>query len=220
VTRRLILASASPARLRVLRSAGLQPEVAVSGVDEVGVDHVPVAERVVVLARRKAAAVAERLDPAGDALVIGCDSLLEFDGRAQGKPASAAAAVALWQRMRTHTGVLHTGHCLIDAGDGKEVSASDAALIRFGDPSDHEIEAYVATDEPLHVAGAFTLEGFGAAWIDGIDGNYGSVTGLSIPVLRRLLRQLGVELVDLWADPGSPGRSHFTPTDVVPGRDG
>jgi septum formation protein len=205
VTRRLILASASAARLRVLEFAGLRPEVLISGVDEGGVDHFPVAERVAVLARRKAASVAAKLGPEEAALVIGCDSLLEFDGRAEGKPASAAHATALWRRMRTGAGVLHTGHCLIDTGTGKEASATDAALIRFGDPSDAEIDAYVATGEPLHVAGAFTLEGFGAAWIDGIDGNYGGVTGLSIPVLRRLLRQLGVDILDLWATPERPG---------------
>jgi septum formation protein len=209
VTRRLILASASPARLRVLQGAGLQPDVVVSGADEGGLDHVPVAERVAMLARRKAAAVAAGLDPVGAALVIGCDSLLEFDGRAEGKPASAANATALWQRMRTRTGVLHTGHCLIDTGTGTEVAATDAAVIRFGDPGDTEIEAYVATGEPLEVAGAFTLEGYGAAWIDSIDGNYGSVTGLSIPVLRRLLRDLGVAIVDLWNVPArhDPGAS-------------
>ncbi len=203
MTPRLILASASPARLRVLRWAGLQPEVMVSGVDEGGVDSLTVAAAVKVLAQRKAAAVTARLGPA-DALVIGCDSLLEFEGRPEGKPASAADAVALWRRLRARTGLLHTGHCVIDARRGVEALVTDSALIRFGDPSDDEIAAYVATREPLQVAGGFTLEGYGAAWIDSIDGNYGTITGLSIPVLRRLLRQLGFEIVQLWAHPGRP----------------
>lgn len=204
MTPRIILASASPARLRVLRWAGLRPEVMVSGVDEAEVDPLPVAQTTLVLARRKAAAVAARLVDDGPALVIGCDSLLEFDGRAEGKPASAAAAVALWRRMRGGEGLLHTGHCLIDAETGSEVSAVDTSEIRFGNPTDAEIDAYVATGEPLGVAGAFTLEGFGAAWIDSIDGNYGAITGLSVPVLRRLLRQLDIEIVDLWDTTGRP----------------
>jgi septum formation protein len=203
VTRRLILASASPARLRVLRWAGLAPEVVVSGVDEDVPDDLPAAEAVLVLARRKATAVAARLDGI-TALVIGCDSLLEFDGRAEGKPANAAAATSLWRKLRARAGVLHTGHCVIDTGRGAEVAATDSALVRFGNPTDAEIDAYVSTGEPLQVAGGFTLEGFGAAWIDSIDGNYGTITGLSIPLLRRLLRDLGVELVDLWSTGGRP----------------
>jgi septum formation protein len=204
VTRRLILASASPARLRVLRWAGLDPEVVVSGVNEDDIGDLPAAEAVLVLARRKATAVAGRLEGGDPALVIGCDSLLEFEGRSQGKPASAGEAAALWRRLRTRTGLLHTGHCLIDTARGAETAVTDTAVVRFGDPSDAEIDAYIATGEPLRVAGAFTLEGYGAAWIDSIDGNYGTITGLSIPVLRRLLGELGIEIVDLWTTTGRP----------------
>jgi septum formation protein len=199
VTRRLILASASPARLRLLESAGFQPEVIVSGIDEANAPELPAPELVLWLARAKAGAVADRLPDAAGALVIGCDSLLELDGRTEGKPASAEAATALWRRMRSRHGLLHTGHCVVDTTTGAEVSTTDTALVRFGDPSDPEIYAYVSTGEPESVAGAFTLEGFGAPWIDSIDGNYGTITGLSLPVLRRLLRQLDVELIDLWA---------------------
>ncbi len=195
---RLILASASPARLRVLQSAGLQPEVVVSGVAEDGTAHLPPAEAVLRLARRKAGAVAAGLSGGEPALVIGCDSLLEFAGRVEGKPAGASEAAALWRRLRNGSGRLHTGHCLIDRAHGEEVAAGDVAQVRFGDPTEDELDAYIRTGEPLKVAGGFTLEGFGAAWIDGIDGNYGTVMGLSVPVLRRLLQRLGVEIVDLW----------------------
>jgi septum formation protein len=199
VPRRLVLASASPARLRLLRDAGLAPDVIVSGASEEGTDHLPPAEAVVVLARRKVAAVAGRLRDGEEALIIGCDSLLEFDGRARGRPPTPEAARLLWRQLRGRTGHLHTGHHLLDTATGAEAAATDTALVRFGSPTEREIDAYVTTGEPLHVAGGFTLEGFGAPWIDGIDGNYGTITGLSLPVLRHLLRQVGVELIDLWA---------------------
>jgi septum formation protein len=198
MARRLVLASASESRRRLLKDAGFAPEIIPSDVDESGVGHLKPADAVLELARRKARAVATTV--AGpSALVVACDSLLEFDGVPVGKPRSPAEAVARWRQMRGHPGVLHTGHCVIDTSGSREASAVDSAVVRFGNPTDREIEAYVATGEPLHVAGAFTLEGRSAPWIDGIDGDAGTVRGLSLPVLRRLLAELGVELVDLWA---------------------
>lgn len=196
--RRLVLASQSPARLGLLRQAGLTPEVIVSGVDEDSVTAPTPAELAGALAEAKARAVAVRPEAAG-ALVVGCDSVLELDGRALGKPADAEDATARWKSMRGRAGVLRTGHSVVDTSDGRHVSATAATTVRFGEPTDAEIAAYVACGEPLHVAGAFTLDGRSAPFIDGIDGDPGNVIGLSLPLLRRLLGELGISITDLWA---------------------
>ena len=192
----IILASASPARLAVLRGAGLDPKVVVSGVDESSFTASTTAELVQRLATAKATAVA---DSARDAIVIGCDSMLDLDGRALGKPASPAEARARWHEMAGRTGTLCTGHCVIDTRTGQRASAVGETTVRFGTPSDAEIDAYVATGEPLHVAGAFTLDGRGGWFVDGIDGDHGNVLGISLPLLRRLLAELGFSVTELWA---------------------
>ena len=191
----IVLASASPARLAVLRAAGLEPAVLVSGVDESAFSAGTPAELAGLLAQAKAAAVASGL-AAG--LVIGCDSLLDLDGRALGKPASAAEAADRWREMSGRTGTLVTGHCVINAATGQRAAAVAATLVRFGTPSEQEIAAYVATGEPLSVAGAFTLDGRGGWFVDGIDGDHGTVLGISLPLLRRLLAELGFSVPDLW----------------------
>ena len=187
--RRFVLASDSPARLRLLRDAGFAPEVIVSGVVE-DVDDV------LELARRKARAVAATED---DALVLGCDSLLVLDGAPLGKPASPADAVGRWQAMRGRSGALMTGHVLLDTAAGSEAFAVVSTVVHFGTPTDHEIDAYVATGEPLHVAGAFTLDGRSAPFVESIEGDHGNVIGVSLPAVRRLLATLGVSVVDLWS---------------------
>ncbi|MBV2154303.1 nucleoside triphosphate pyrophosphatase [Kitasatospora sp. SUK 42] len=195
--RPLVLASASPARLGLLRQAGLDPRVVVSGVDEDAISAATPAELALVLAEAKAKAVAA--DLTGGELVIGCDSVLELDGLALGKPADAAEALDRWRSMRGRAGVLRTGHCVIDTVTGRQSSATASTTVRFGTPDDEEIAAYVASGEPLYVAGAFTLDGRSAPFVDGIDGDPGNVIGLSLPLLRRLLADLDVRITDLWA---------------------
>jgi septum formation protein len=196
MTRRLILASASPSRLRLLRDAGIEPEVIISGVDEDGFPTDDPHELVELLASAKASAVA--LSVTGGALVLGCDSMLEFYGKVLGKPGTPEAAVERWHKMRGKTGRLLTGHCLINTANGRKATGVGETVVHFGSPTDEEIAAYVATGEPLHVAGAFTLDGKAAPFIDGIEGDASNVIGLSLPVLRSLLAELGVGITELW----------------------
>jgi septum formation protein len=194
---RLVLASASPARLATLRSAGLDPEVLVSGVDESQVRTTDPAALAGELARLKARAVAPKVP---DAVVVGCDSVLGLDGAVHGKPADPAEAVARWRAMRGRSGVLHTGHCVIAPG-GREVLRSAATTVHFADLTDHEIEAYVATGEPLQVAGAFTVDGLGGAFVRGIEGDHHNVVGISLPLLREMFAEVDVAWVSLWSGP-------------------
>ena len=195
----LVLASASPARLATLRSAGLDPVVIVSGVDESQLDGLPPAELALQLAELKCAAVAARDDLPARALVLGCDSVLELDGEALGKPADAAEATRRWQAMRGRSGVLHTGHCLRDGGTDRVAAATASTTVHFADVTDDEIAAYVATREPLHVAGAFTVDGLGGAFVKGIEGDHHNVVGVSLPLVRELAAELGHPWTDLWA---------------------
>lgn len=191
----LVLASQSPSRLRLLRAAGIEPEVEVSGVAEDGTDAARPKELVAALARRKATAVAERR---GNGLVLGCDSALELDGMALGKPAGTAEAAQRWRRMSGSEGVLHTGHCLIDAATGQMAEGVASTVVHFARLDEDDIDAYVRSGEPLLVAGAFTLDGLSAPFIEGVDGDPSNVIGLSLPLLRTLLGQLGVAIINLW----------------------
>jgi septum formation protein len=198
VDRRLVLASASPARLALLRQAGLTPEVVVSHVDESSVRAARVGEQVALLAAAKAKAVAEQET---DALIVGADSLLEFRGEPMGKPADAHDARDRWQRMSGRSGVLHTGQALFDVQDGQVVSRDVAVVstvVHFASPTPRELEAYLATGEPLAVAGAFTLDGLGAPFVRRVDGDPAAVVGLSLATLRTQLAKRGLAVTDLW----------------------
>lgn len=212
--RPFVLASASPARLATLRSAGLDPAVLVSGVDEDAVvarygvtDAQDVA---LVLARAKAEHVAGRDDVPEGALVLGCDSVLELDGAVHGKPADADEARARWRAMSGRSGVLHTGHWLVDTGvGGGTLGAVASTTVHFARVDADEIDAYVATGEPLVVAGAFTVDGLGGAFVRGVEGDHHAVVGVSLPLLRDLVREVGVPWPALWVrasgtDGGSP----------------
>ena len=198
---RLVLASASPARQKTLQAAGLRPEVIVSGVDEDGVDAANVADLALKLAQLKAVAVAATQPRA---LVIGCDSVLELDGDILGKPVDAADAVARWKRMRGRSGVLHTGHCVIDTHREVWLARTAATQVRFAAVSDEEIEAYVASGEPLSVAGAFTIDGLGSAYVSGVSGDPHNVVGISVPLLRLMFDELGFVWHEFWAHADRP----------------
>jgi septum formation protein len=205
VTVPLVLASASPARLAVLRAAGISPTVIVSDVDEDAVLAAATAsgrppspaDAVLLLARSKAEDVAARKTAS---LVLGCDSMLEFDGEVWGKPGGADTARERWRAMRGRVGVLHTGHWLIDArgDDAPSTGQTASTTVHFANLSDAEIDAYVATGEPLSVAGAFTVDGIGGPFVERIEGDHHNVVGVSLPVLRHLLADLGVQVHDLW----------------------
>ena len=220
---RVCLASTSPARLMLLQQFGIRPLTVAPDVDEDAViASVEAAEgrtlapdeHVLLLARRKAAEVAARLAddiPGFDGIVIGGDSMFELDGEVLGKPHTAGNATARWHAMRGRTGILHSGHAVVRLSPGlapREAHAVAKASVTFvEDVTDAEIAAYVATDEPLRVAGAFTVDSLGGAFIERIDGDPSTVVGMSVSTLRRLVRELGAEWTDLWhtVDPSLGG---------------
>ncbi|MBF6083467.1 septum formation inhibitor Maf [Nocardia cyriacigeorgica] len=206
----LVLASASPARRTVLRSAGIEPVVRVSEVDEDAIAaalpaDTPPQQVVVELAKAKAATIAAAVpEYAADCVVVGCDSMLLIDGTLQGKPHTPEVARARWNAMAGRSAELITGHCVLRLLDGAvtaEAVGCSSTTIHFAKPEPEALDAYIATGEPLQVAGAFTLDGLGGWFVDRIDGDPSSVIGIGLPLLRRLLDDVGVGVADLWRHP-------------------
>lgn len=195
---RVVLASKSPARLEVLRRAGLDPEVIVSGFDESSVQDPVPTSMTARLAELKGETVLASLD--GDVVLLACDSALEFDGRAHGKPGSAEAARYRWRRMRGREGLLHTGHFVAVRRRGEVIRQTrvGTTVVRFADLSDEEIDAYAATGEPQRVAGAFTIDGRGGAFVTAIEGDPYNVVGVSLPMVRQMVIDAGVAWHSLW----------------------
>ena len=195
MTTNFVLASASPARRRLLQSVGINPLVCVSHFDESQIQLTDPIALVETLAQRKAAVVLEQVS---NSLVLGCDSVLVVDGEIFGKPQHPAEAFTRWQQMRGNRGTLYTGHALIDQIQTKQVVRCGITQVYFGRVSDAQIEAYIATGEPLVCAGAFALEGKGSAFIDKIEGCHSNVIGLSLPLLRAMLAELSYDLSNYW----------------------
>jgi len=197
--KKIILASASPARLALLRQSGIEPQVIVARVDEQSPElaDLPASKVASVLAIRKAAMVADALpSESGATLVIGCDSVLDFHGQVQGKPRNETEAIQRWRAMRGLSGVLYSGHSIIDLPTGRTFNDTAQTTIYFADIDDAEIQGYVASGEPLRVAGAFTIDGLGAPFIDRIEGDPSCVEGLSLPLLRRAIYHFGYSFRD------------------------
>ena len=193
----IILASASPSRQRLLKSVGISPTVVVSGVDEEDSSYSQLSPRelVIALAIVKAHTVKEKINY--PAIIIGCDSTFEFEGKSLGKPGTPENAIARARSLSGKSGVLHTGHCFIDTDKGIEISDVVSTRVHFAQMSDQEIVGYVATGEPLNVAGGFTLDGLSAPFIAGVEGETSNVIGLSLPLLRNAINSLGYEWFEL-----------------------
>jgi len=188
---RIVLASQSTSRRRLLEDAGLKPTIIVSNVDEETdfFNAMSPEEMVIALAVSKAHTVREMIDY--PAIIIGCDSTFDVDGVSFGKPGTPEIAIARAKKISGRTGLLHTGHCVIDTGKGIEIADRVTTKVTFTDMTDEEIADYVASEEPLHVAGGFTLDGFGSPFIPVIEGDYTNVVGISMPFLRKAMQQLG-----------------------------
>jgi septum formation protein len=190
-----VLASASVARRRLLQTAGIQPFVCPSDFDESQIQINEPAQLVKTLAQRKAETVAPQFQ---SSLIMGCDSVLAINGEIHGKPADAEQARQRWQKMQGRFGDLYTGHALIDNTQKKTIVKEQVTRVYFAQLSDRTIDAYVATAEPLKCAGAFALEGRGSLFVEKIEGCYSNVIGLSLPLLRQMLAELGYNVTDFW----------------------